>query len=56
MKMQKSRGQVRSGMGVEGWGGGWSSGRGFVGSKVGVGSDVGYRGSEPRIEGIVQCT
>ena len=27
-----------------------------VNAMLGVGVDVGYGGSEPRIEGIVQCT
>ena len=27
-----------------------------VNAMLGVGSDVGYGGCEPRIEGIVQCT
>ena len=27
-----------------------------VNAMLGVGGDVGYRGCEPRIEGIVQCT
>ena len=54
------------------WGGGgggsvaegvrWGGGVGGAGVRVdvnamlGVGSDVGYGGCEPRIEGIVQCT
>ena len=36
--------------------GGWSRGRGLVGSNVGGRGDVGYGGCEPRIESIVQCT
>ena len=36
--------------------GGWSIGKGLVGSNVGVGGDVGLGGCEPRIEGIVQRT
>ena len=36
--------------------GGWSIGRGLVGSNVGGRGDMGYGGCEPRIEGIVQCT
>ena len=47
---------------------GWGSGRGArwgvglvgvivdVNAMLEVGGDVGYRGCEPRIEGIVQCT
>ena len=27
-----------------------------VNAMLGVGGDVGYRGCEPRLEGIVQCT
>ena len=37
-------------------GGGRSIGRGWLVAILGVGGDVGYGGSEPRIEGIVQCT
>ena len=45
-----------------GGGGQVGEGVGLVGVRVdvyamlGVGGDVGYRGCEPRIEGIVQCT
>ena len=57
MKMQKKKmggsGPVGS-RGVEGWG--LVERRGLVGSNVGGRVGVGYRGCEPRIEGIVQCT
>ena len=58
MKIQKNGGRGR----VGGWGSGGSrvgGGGGFrvdVNAMLGVGGDVGYGGSEPRIEGIVQCT
>ena len=49
---------VRSsrGWGVEGWGGVGRGGRGWFVARLGIGSDVGYGGCGPRIEGIVQCT
>ena len=49
---------VRSGreLGVEGWGGSWSRGGGWLAARLGVGVDMGYGVCEPRIEGIVQCT
>ena len=40
-------------------GGGGVGGAGVrvdVNAMLGAGGDVGYRGCEPRIEGIVQCT
>ena len=49
VKMQKKSWGVRSG---RGWG--WVEGVGVA--ILGVGSDVGYGGGEPKIEGIVQCT
>ena len=61
-KCKKNRGgggkggcQVWPGMGGSRVGG-WSIGRGLVGSKFWVGTAVGYGGCEPRIESIVQCT
>ena len=51
---QNSGGGVGSG-GVR-WGSGWWGVRVDVTAMLGVRSDVGYGGCEPRIEGIVQCT
>ena len=55
---KKSGGGGMSGRAGDGGsrGGGWSIGRGLVGSNVRGRGDVGYGGCEPRIEGIVQCT
>ena len=58
VKMQKKVGEgvrVQWGRGlVGGWD--WSVGGGWLVARLGIGSDVGYGGCEPRIEGIVQCT
>ena len=39
-----------------GWGGGRGLVEGVVGCNFGGRGDMGYRGCEPKIEGIVQCT
>ena len=57
VKMQKKK-KIWGGLwggGVGGEGSGWGV-RVDVNTMLGVGGDVGYGGSEPRIEGIVQCT
>ena len=51
---KKNRGRGKGG-GVR-WGSVLWRGQGGCERNVGVGSDVGYGGCEPRIEGIVQCT
>ena len=62
MKIQKKIffffGGGRGGGGGVMWGSGWWGGwvRVDVNAMLGVGGDVGYRGCEPRVEGIVQGT
>ena len=58
MKIQKKWGGWVGGIGSGGQAGGRVGGgvRVDVNAMLGVGGDVGYKGCEPRIEGMVQCT
>ena len=55
---KKIGGSCREGGGSGGGSGWWGGGVSWVdvNAMLVVGGDVGYGGSEPRIEGIVQCT
>ena len=55
MKIQKKKKLGGGGGGGQVWGSGWWV-RVDVTAMLGVGGDVGYRGCEPRVEGIVQGT